>query len=168
MHITCFSMAPGACQLCLGSSYHHFLMGIRIPLRWMKMCTCTHTTQPTNLDVHRFPEAHPQLSPVNRAWNPQLQIQLEKLHVHLFYIFAYCISTHDFIGRKEVFFFFNMKSAHLSPLILQMRKMKVSEGKTHSPRSQSKLGAESELESRSLVFQVSGKYEREAGRALIG
>ena len=162
-------MAPGACQLCLGSSYHPFLMGIRIPLRWMKMCPCTHTVQPTILDVHRFPEAHPHLSPVDRARNLQLQIQLEKLHVHLFYIFAYCISTRDFIGRKELcFFFLNMKSAHPSPLILQMRKLKVSEGKTHSPRSQSKLGAESELESRSLVFQVSGKYERETGRGLIG
>lgn len=84
------------------------------------------------------------------------------LHICILYFYTW------FHWKKGGFFFFNMKSAYLSPLILQMRKMKVSEGKTHSPRSQSKLGAESELESRSLVFQVSGKYEREAGRALIG
>lgn len=57
----------------------------------------THTIQHTILEVHRFPEARPWLSPVvgeghgGKARNPQLQVQLEKLHVHLFYVFAYCI-----------------------------------------------------------------------------
>ena len=38
--------------------------GDQDPFEIMKMHTYTHTIQPTILDVYRFPEVHPQLSPV--------------------------------------------------------------------------------------------------------
>lgn len=88
-----------------GSSWVTTFNGDQDPCEIMQMYVRTHTIQPTILDVYRFPEVHPQPSPVvGTTWTElrtQLQIQPQRSLMLACFTYSHIVLLHDFIARKH-------------------------------------------------------------------